>query len=73
MEVLSGAQVISFCKAEQGCQSPTLCDPVTLRLPPAFDSLGTGLVHVVKHTSVNHRGVGAVFQAEGVLPLECFV
>lgn len=73
MEVLSGAEVISFCKAERGCQRLTLCDPLPLPLLSAFGWLGTDLVHFVKHTSVNHRGVEAVFQTKGMFPLEFFV
>lgn len=70
--MLSRTQVISFCKAEPGCQSLTLCDPVPLPLLSTFDSLGMDLVHFVKHTGVNRRGVGAVSKTKGMLPLEFF-
>jgi len=56
VEVHSGRQVVSFCEAEPGCRSLTLCGLVLLLLVLSFDSLEIDFVHFIKHTSVNHGG-----------------
>lgn len=45
--VHSGAQGISFCKAESGCQGLTLCGLVLLLLVLSFGSFGTDFVHLI--------------------------